>query len=87
MDAKSTIARAVTIRNGRFVTVGDAAPAATPGARTIDLLGRTVVPGIIRCPQSLCESGKPSRVPHGHRERDVDRRNPKNTRGPAAERS
>ena len=47
MDARSTIARAVTIRNGRFVTVGDAAPAATPGARTIDLSGRTVIPGII----------------------------------------
>ena len=47
MDARSTIARAVTVRNGRFVTVGDAAPAALPGARTIDLSGRTVVPGII----------------------------------------
>ena len=33
MDARSTISRAVTIRNGRFVTVGDAAPAATPGAQ------------------------------------------------------
>src|SRR5688572_2603506 len=47
MDARNTIARAVTVRNGRFATVGDAAPAALPGARTIDLNGRTVVPGII----------------------------------------
>jgi predicted amidohydrolase YtcJ len=47
MDARNTIARAVTIRNGRFVTVGDAAQAAIPGSRTIDLRGRTVVPGII----------------------------------------
>lgn len=47
MDTKNTIARAVTIRDGRFVTVGDAAPDAAPGARTIDLGGRTVVPGII----------------------------------------
>src|SRR5262245_12176256 len=47
MDARNTIARVVTIRNGRFVTVGDTAPAAAQGARTIDLRGRTVVPGII----------------------------------------
>jgi predicted amidohydrolase YtcJ len=47
MDARNTVARAVTVRNGRFVTVGDAVPAALPGARTIDLSGRTVVPGII----------------------------------------
>src|SRR5687768_7477539 len=47
MDARNTIARAVTVRNGRFATVGDAAPAALPGARTLDLNGRTVVPGII----------------------------------------
>ena len=47
MDARNTIARAVTIRNGRFVAVGDTAPAAAAGARTIDLRGRTVVPGII----------------------------------------
>jgi hypothetical protein len=47
MDSRNTIARAVTIRNGRCVTVGDTAPAAAPGARTIDLRGRTVVPGII----------------------------------------
>src|SRR5262245_53734214 len=46
MDGRNTIARAVTIRNGRFVFVGDTAPAAA-GARTIDLRGRTVVPGII----------------------------------------
>jgi predicted amidohydrolase YtcJ len=47
MDARNTIARAVTIRNGRFAAVGDAAPAAAAGARTIDLQGRTVVPGLI----------------------------------------
>jgi predicted amidohydrolase YtcJ len=47
MDARNTVARAVTIRNGRFVTVGDTAPAPPAGARTIDLRGRTVVPGLI----------------------------------------
>jgi hypothetical protein len=47
MDARNTIARNVTIRNGRFVAVEDTAPARTPGARVIDLKGRTVVPGIV----------------------------------------
>jgi len=47
MDGRNTIARAATIRNGRFVTVGQTPPAAAQGARTIDLRGRTVVPGII----------------------------------------
>ena len=47
MDARNTIATSVTIRNGRFVTVGDAAPSPSPGDRVIDLKGRTVVPGLI----------------------------------------
>jgi predicted amidohydrolase YtcJ len=47
MDGRSTVARAVTIRNGRFITVGDAAPRNIPNMRTIDLGGRTVVPGLI----------------------------------------
>jgi predicted amidohydrolase YtcJ len=46
MDARNTIARAVSIRNRRFVAVGDTPPAA-PGARIVDLRGRTVVPGLI----------------------------------------
>jgi hypothetical protein len=47
MDGRSTIARVVTIRNGRFISVGDAAPRNVPNMRTIDLGGRTVVPGLI----------------------------------------
>jgi len=47
MDARNAIVRNVTIRNGRFVTVSDANPARTPGARVIDLKGRTAVPGLI----------------------------------------
>src|SRR6185295_19108007 len=46
MDARNTVARAVTIRNGRFVTIGNSA-ARTPGARVIDLKGPTVVPGLV----------------------------------------
>jgi len=49
MDARNTVATTVTIRNGRFAAVGNAAPrgAASPATRVIDLRGRTVVPGII----------------------------------------
>ncbi len=47
MDGRNTVARVVTIRNGRFVSVGDAVPRNIPNLRTIDLGGRTVVPGLI----------------------------------------
>ena len=47
MDARNTVARAVSIRNGRFVTVGESAPPAGPNTRVINLQGRTVVPGLI----------------------------------------
>jgi len=47
MDARSTIARTVSIRNGRLATVGDAVPPRRAGDRVIDLRGRTVVPGLI----------------------------------------
>ena len=46
MDNANTITTSVTIRNGRFVAV-NAAPAAGPGVRVIDLGGRTVVPGLV----------------------------------------
>jgi len=46
MDAANTIATSVAIRNGRFISV-NAAPAAGPGIRVIDLGGRTVVPGLV----------------------------------------
>ena len=44
MNATNVIATSATIRNGRFFAVGGRAPA---GARTINLGGRTVVPGLI----------------------------------------
>ena len=46
LDAANTIATSMTIRNGRFVAT-NAAPAAGPGVRVIDLRGRTVVPGLV----------------------------------------
>ena len=50
MDGQSKIAEAVAIRDGRFLAVGDSAmirPMAAGGTRTIDLAGKTVVPGLI----------------------------------------
>jgi predicted amidohydrolase YtcJ len=47
MDESGTIARAATVRNGRFVSVGNGARAGGPGTSTINLQGRTVIPGII----------------------------------------
>ncbi|MEO5926854.1 MAG: amidohydrolase family protein [Bryobacteraceae bacterium] len=44
MDAANTIATRVTIHNGRFSAINKPAPR---GARTINLRGRTVVPGLI----------------------------------------
>jgi len=47
MDPKNTVATTVTIRNGRFASVGGAVPRPAAGRRIIDLRGRTAVPGII----------------------------------------
>jgi predicted amidohydrolase YtcJ len=47
MDGSGSVARAVAIRNGRFVAVGDSAANPGPGSSVINLRGRTVVPGII----------------------------------------
>ena len=46
MDDKGTVVSAVSIRNGRFVAVGSAANPG-PGARIVNLHGRTVVPGLL----------------------------------------
>ena len=47
MDGASTVANTVTIRNGRFITVGGKAPKAGPSVRVIDLRGHTVIPGLV----------------------------------------
>jgi predicted amidohydrolase YtcJ len=46
VDSRGVVAQTVTIRNGRIATVGQKM-AVSPDARTIDLGGRTVVPGFI----------------------------------------
>src|SRR5688572_27746059 len=47
MDAKRTVVAKVRIANGKFAEVGDAATAAGGCTDTIDLGGRTVIPGMI----------------------------------------
>jgi len=48
MDKKNTVASEVTIQNGRFEAVGKAANLKlSPCTKTIDLHGRTAVPGLI----------------------------------------
>ena len=50
MDGQSRITEAVAIRGGKFLAVGDSATIrsmATSRTRTIDLAGKTVVPGLI----------------------------------------
>jgi predicted amidohydrolase YtcJ len=46
LDDRNTIVSSVAIRNGRFVSVGNAASPG-PGAKVINLHGRTVIPGIV----------------------------------------
>lgn len=47
LDDAGTVANVVTIRNGRFRTVGGRVPKAGPNVRVIDLGGRTMVPGLV----------------------------------------
>jgi hypothetical protein len=46
LDSKNTVAGALTIRNGRIAEVGTVGTL-RPCAQTIDLQGRTVIPGLI----------------------------------------
>src|SRR5688572_326944 len=47
MDAANTVVSSASIRNGRFQTVSNRAPARGADTRVIDLRGRTMIPGII----------------------------------------
>jgi predicted amidohydrolase YtcJ len=46
VDGRGSVATTVTVRNGRLAQVGEAI-ALAPDARTIDLGGRTVIPGLV----------------------------------------
>src|SRR5262245_21710098 len=46
VDGRGVVGSVLTIKNGRIAKVGQAMPLG-PGARTIDLRGRTVIPGFL----------------------------------------
>lgn len=47
MDDANNVAKSITIRNGRIVSVGASAANPGPGETVINLHGRTVIPGLI----------------------------------------
>jgi predicted amidohydrolase YtcJ len=60
LDAKSTIAQAVAVKDGRVVAVGENAAVgdlAGPATRELDLNGRTVIPGIFDSHHHLMSVG------------------------------
>src|SRR5262245_21386848 len=47
MDASNRVVARALIRNGRFVAVGDNVAAQGANVRTVNLMGKTVIPGLI----------------------------------------
>jgi len=47
MDTGNRVVSQMLIRNGRIAAVGDGLPTPTGNIRTIDLMGKTVIPGLI----------------------------------------
>jgi predicted amidohydrolase YtcJ len=68
VDGRGQVATTLTIRNGRIVSVGRPAAEAS-GARTIDLGGRTVVPGLFDAHVHYTRAG----VNPGHEARRIER--------------
>jgi predicted amidohydrolase YtcJ len=67
VDGRGVVASALTIRNGRIVTAGQPSP--RPGAQTIDLGGRTVIPGLFDAHVHYTRAA----VNPGHEARRVER--------------
>ena len=68
VDGRGLVGSALTIRNGRIVGIGEAR-ALGPAARTIDLRGRTVVPGLFDAHVHYTRAG----VNPGYEARRVER--------------
>ena len=68
VDGRGVIGSALTIRNGRILAVGNRA-AVAPDTRTIDLGGRTVVPGLFDAHVHYTRAG----VNPGHEARRIER--------------
>ena len=74
MDPKNTVATTVSIRNGRFVAVGGAAPRPAAGRANHRPARPHGGARHHRQPQPHRADGQPARLPHAARERDVDSR-------------
>ncbi len=68
VDGRGVVADTVTIRNGRIARIGEAMPLA-PDARTIDLGGRTVIPGLFDAHVHFTRAG----VNPGYEARRIER--------------
>jgi len=68
VDGRGVVGSALTIKNGRVASVRQA-PAATPGAATIDLGGRTVIPGFFDAHVHYTRAG----INPGHEARRIER--------------
>jgi predicted amidohydrolase YtcJ len=68
VDGRGVVASALTIKNGRILKVGEALPLG-PGAKTIDLGGRTVIPGFFDAHVHYTRAG----INPGHEARRIER--------------
>jgi predicted amidohydrolase YtcJ len=68
VDGRGLVASSITIRNGRILQL-DAAPGLAADATTIDLRGRTVIPGLIDAHVHYTRAG----VNPGHEARRIER--------------
>jgi predicted amidohydrolase YtcJ len=68
VDGRGVMGSALTVKNGRIANVGQALPLG-PGAQTIDLGGRTVIPGLFDAHVHYTRAG----INPGHEARRIER--------------
>jgi len=68
VDGRGVVGSTLTVKNGRIFSVGQAVPLG-PGAQTIDLGGRTVVPGLFDAHAHYTRAG----INPGHEARRIER--------------
>jgi predicted amidohydrolase YtcJ len=68
VDGRGVVGAALTVKNGRIANVGQALPLG-PGAQTIDLGGRTVIPGLFDAHVHYTRAG----INPGHEARRIER--------------
>src|SRR5262245_44900643 len=68
VDGRGAVGSAMTVKNGRISDVGQASPPG-PGAQTIDLGGRTVIPGLFDAHVHYTRAG----INPGHEARRIER--------------